>query len=182
MRKLALTAALSALVGAPLTVLADSEFAQTNPAGSATATANLDFEVNIPGFVYFQVGAATTTDLVQIDVSAGGAPIEQNLPAVNVILRTNAGDVTLAADGSAAPLTGQSDGTVIPWNEITADNTVNGGTSQIAPPTIGGSSTVTAAAGLIDASDVWTFSFANGATYPAQQYLGSVVFTASVGP
>ena len=119
---------------------------------------------------------------MQIDLTAGGVPVDQNLPAVNVILRTNAGDVDLAADGTAAPLTGQTDGTIIPWTEITSDNTANGGTGEIAPPAIGGAVTINAVAGMIDASDVWTFSFANTATYPAQQYLGSVVFTAAVGP
>jgi hypothetical protein len=181
MKKLALAASLSALIGVPLTVSADSDYQTTSPAGSATATANLDFEVNIPGFVFFQLGSAATTDTVQFLNVGGATPTAQELPYVNVILRTNAGDVTLASDGTAAPLTG-TDGTIIPWNEITADNTINGGTSTITPPTIGGSVNIPAAGGLIDATDVWTFSFNNGATYPAQQYLGSVVFTASVGP
>jgi len=182
LKKLALAAGLSTLIGLPLTVSADSDYQLTSPSGAATATANLDFEVNIPGFVFFQVGSATATDTVQFLNVGGATPTEQELPYVNVILRTNAGDVTLDADGTAAPLTGQTDGTIIPWTEISADNTINGGTSQITPPTIGGSVNIPAVGGLIDATDVWTFSFDNTAAYPAQQYLGSVVFTAAVGP
>lgn len=174
-KKIALAAAVSAALAAPLTATADSD------SGAASAVANLDFQVDIPSFVFFQIGDITNIDTVQFTLTNGGVPEVQTSPIVNVIVRSNAGDIDITADGTGAPLTSQGNPPiVIPWTEVTA----TAGTGDINPPVIagGGSSTVTATNGIVDATDTWTFTFQNNAVYRADIYDGSVVFTAAPTP
>lgn len=156
---------------------AESDYVTGN--GPISASADLDFQVNIPRFISFQVGSAgTVVDLVQFDVNGNdvgnGTPVARTGgAAVPVTLVSNVGNVTLSASGSNA---GLEDGTsVIPWSTITGSSS---NAAELPVPAIGGAGTgLTATNGVINATADWTFQYANSDIVAAGTYEGTVTYT-----
>jgi hypothetical protein len=178
-RKL-LVSAVAALAAGPMLVSADSDIG-IGGAGTS-ASANLDFRIVIPQFVYFRVGsaAAGTVDRVDFDLlTAGAQPGAGGTVIANggsgdgvdgdlfVNLVTNVASVTIAATGGN--LTNGTDN--IPFTQI---NTADGGVIPI--PAFGGSGNL--AAGLPGALlDTWSYEYNNDTPYPPGTYNGTVTYT-----
>lgn len=167
--------------------LADSEFDVGN--GALSASADLDFEIIIPRFLYLQVGSAgTTVDQVSFDLSgvASIADVDANIgtgtpvagdSTVGVRLVSNAGDVDLEAVGSG---TGLSNGTdTIPWSQITG-TAATGGATGLDVPVVGAAAiTIPATSGVVDRTDTWSFEYANDSLVAGGTYTGTVTYTAT---
>lgn len=178
-RKL-LVSAISTLLAAPMLVSADSD---TGIGGAGTsASANLDFRIVIPQFVFFRVGslAAGTVDRVDFNlltaavqpgaggvVPANGGTGDGADGNLTVDLVTNVASVTIAATGGNL-----TNGTAnIPFAQI---NTAHGGV--IPMPAFGGSGNL--AAGLPGTlTDTWSYTYNNNTSYPPGTYDGTVTYT-----
>lgn len=177
-RGLALTgvAALGLIAMTP--AMADSDF-QTGT-GALTASADLQFRVIVPKFIDFRVGSTgNTVDNVDFTVPAanvgnGTAVARDGGAAIGVALRSNAGNIALAATGPANLTSG---GNTIAWTQITGTSSDAAG---LPVPVVGATATnLTAAAGVINRTANWTFSYANQNLVGAGTYTGTVVYTAS---
>ena len=162
--------------------------------GSNTASASLDFQVNIPGIVFLQVGTGafrqdvTTVDTLIFSPTAaeilGGQPVAGtggDLAGGRVTVRVwgNAGPLTLASTASA--LTNGNEN--IPWTQIgvTASSTglphpafdADGNMSAQLATLGGGNSPIT------NLSGDWTYSYVNGIEPRRGLYTGTVTYTVS---
>ena len=178
-RGLALTgvAALGLIAMTP--ALADSDF-QTG-GGALTASADLQFRVIVPKFISFRVGSTgTTVDNVDFTVPAtnigdGNAIARDGGAAIGVALRSNAGNVNLAASGPANLTNGNGD--TIAWTQITGTSSDATG---LPVPVVGAAATaLTATNNVIDRSANWTFNYENDNLVGAGTYTGTVTYTAS---
>ena len=174
LRKLALASLLTAGAGFPALTMADSDL---GIGAGASATADLNFQVVIPQFVYFQVGGSAvpgTLDTVLFDLAA--ALVEpgnctdvaySNTP-VPVVLRSNAATVTISAQALAGtgPLAAGS-------TEISAISS----NASIPVPAFGGSAAPVA--GPVNASGNWTFTYDNANVDAAGTYNDTVTYTAA---
>ena len=178
LRYLLLTSVGAAAVGAPMLATADSGF------GASTASADLDFQIVIPDYVYLEIGSAgNVVDLVTFTLDpatnfpGSGNPVPGDTP-IGVTLVSNSNDVTINAVGVGGGIG------PIGWPEILIDNST--GTTDIDVPAIDGASSASmnpgAAAGLT-LTDTWTFSFTNANAYAPGTYggpgVGTVTFTAT---
>ena len=159
----------------PAAAIADSE---TSFGGAGTtASADLGFEIIIPSFIYFQVGAPApgSVDTVQFDLSAlepgSGTDVLATGGAVDVALRTNAANTNIVADISAGP-PDDGGGNTIPFAEILPSD---GGTITV--PTFGGPAI--GFVGPVNATDTWTFTYDNAGVYTAGTYTTTVTYTAT---
>lgn len=177
-RGLALTgvAALGLIAMTP--ALADSDF-QTG-GGALTASADLQFRVIVPRFIDFRVGSAgNTVDNVDFTVPAanvgdGNAIARDGGAAIAVALKSNVGNVALAASGPANLTSG---GNTIAWTEITGTSSDAAG---LPVPAVGAAATtLTATNGVIDRTADWSFSYENNNLVGAGTYTGTVTYTAS---
>jgi len=168
---------LSAIAAAslPAAAIADSELA-FGGAGT-TASADLDFEIIIPSFVYFQVGDpnAGTVDTVQFDLTGlsvgSGTDVPATAGAVPVVLRSNAANTEIVADISAgAPDDGG--GNFIPFTEILP--TAGG---PIPVPAFGGAAINFG--GPMNLTDDWTYTYDNVGSYLPGTYTTTVTYTAT---
>ena len=179
-----MAASLSLAVLFPNIVSAESNFA--TGAGALNANARVDFLVTIPRILFFQVGTAgNTVDLINFtptaaDVGSGtavaGTGGDATGGAVNVNVRSNAGQVTIAHNSNGVSLT---DGTNnIPFTEILTASTNGAG---LGAPALGSATTSlpTVTGGLTDETAVWTYTYANNNVLPASAYAGTVTYTAS---
>jgi hypothetical protein len=173
-----LSALAATLVALPSLSLADS---QLSVGVGAAASADLDFRIVIPPFVYFQVGSAgTTVDLVEYDLSIGGvqpgsgavgsgsfAATGATGGSLSVTLATNAANVSIAASGgnlTAGALT-------IPFTDIEPS-----GTGAIPLPDFG--TTISPfAPGLAVLTDTWSYGYDNSTIYEAGTYNGTATYT-----
>ena len=122
-RGLALTgvAALGLIAMTP--ALAESDFVTGN--GAIAANAAVDFEINVPRFIRFQVGSTgATQDLVSFDVNANTMGDGNDVAAttngtLGVSLLGNVGDISLDAT-TTGPLSNGTDD--ISWTEIVASS------------------------------------------------------------
>jgi len=156
--------------------MADSDFVQGG--GTISANADLDFRVNVPRFIDFRVGSAgNTVDTVTFNVAAAnvgdGSAVSAGAP-IEVALRSNAGNLTLAANSATAGLTATGLDPIA-WSEIVA-NSSNG---NLPVPTVGGSVNLSAANGVINRTADWSFDYSNSALVGAGTYEGTVTYTAS---
>lgn len=181
-RGLALTSLASLGLIAVTPAFAESQFVTT---GTPTvANARLNFEINVPRFLEFQVGSAgNTIDTVTFNVAA--ANVGNNTPVagnttVNVVLRGNGGAISLGANTAADPLNSGAD--TIPFNSIStnldsgsiaAPALVDGASAPVAIATTSGSRVTSRTA-------VWSYAFANDAVYGAGTYAGQVIYTATM--
>jgi hypothetical protein len=174
LHKLALASLLTATAGIPALTMADSDL---GIGAGASATADLNFSVVIPQFVYFQVGADPTPgslDTVLFDLAVAGVEpgdgtdvVDTNSP-VPVVLRSNAGTVTISAEALAdtGPLAAGS-------TEISASTS----NPSIPVPAFGGSAAPVA--GPVAASGNWIFTYTNAGVYAPGTYDDTVTFTAA---
>lgn len=169
LRKLIVASAAATAMSAPMLASAESDLSVA-AAGSASAQANLDFQIIIPSFIFFQVGSpGVTIDLVTFDVlTANEEPGSGNAvlgsSAISVDLRTNAANVRIAATGGNMD---DGSGNLIPLTDITA---TAGGTIPV--PDFGADTGLFAPVGGI-LNDTWNFSYDNTAVVPAGTYGGA---------
>jgi len=180
LRSFLLTFVGAAAVVAPMLATADSS------SGAGSASANLDFQVVIDDYVYFQIGDPIpgNVDLVTFTVDGAtefpgsGSPIAGD-QSMSVVLAANSNNLTIAAAGTGA-LTGSA--TTIAWSEIAIDNTA--GTGDLPPPVIdGAASTGIDPSAVGTFSDTWSFSYLNTGFHTPGAYggvtTGRVAFTAT---
>jgi hypothetical protein len=164
--------------------------------GSNTASASLDFQVNIPGIVFLQVGTgAFRQDNPAVDTlifSPTAAEILGGQPVAGTGGDLAGGRVTVRVWGNAGPLTLASTATAlangadsIPWSQIgvTASNAglphpaFNADGTLSTPVTLqtlgGGNSPIT------NLSGDWTYRYLNGTEPRRGQYTGTVTYTVS---
>lgn len=166
---------------------AESQFTVGNTA-NLQASARLDFQVNIPRFISFQVGTAGAgnIDKVVFDVAAANvgnstAVSPTSGAPVAVALRGNGGAINITADTTGTSLTNAS-AEVIPFTQInssTASGTItaptlvqNGVSAAVAVPVSAGRVT--------DRTATWTYTYANNAVVGAGTYDGQVRYTATM--
>lgn len=197
MKKIALAAAVAAVVLAPQFSFAESDV-RTNAAAGASVSGRLDFRVVIPSVLFFQVGAGTLntddTTVTRLTFTVPGANVADGTDvaatggdaaadAVNVRLFSNAGNVNLSAVSTTDLTTG---GVTIPWSEFTVATAAGAGGSgftaaAIAHPAIdGGTTTVAATSGVIRQHGTWQYTYGNGTPYQAGTYNGMVTYTAAL--
>jgi hypothetical protein len=183
LRKLTLASVTAAALTLPLVASADSDLA-LGAAGTTAAQAQLNFQIVIPTFVYFQVGTAGAgnVDTVNFDLVAANEEPGSTNPvagaagsgAVGVTLRTNAASIRISASSTNLD---DGLGNLIPIAEVTA---ADGGTITV--PDFGTDTGLLAPAG-VSSSDTWTFTYDNTNVYPAGTYgaagTGIVTYTAA---
>ena len=174
LRKLALASAIAIAIGAPATSVADSELSIGGT--GTTAQASVDFRITIPDFVYFQVGTVGNGNVDLVDFNMAGLESGDSTPvasvggALNVVLRSNADNVSLGASGGN--LTGAVLLGTIPFAEITATESVGG---SIPVPDFG--STNNLPAGPYNLTDSWSYEYDNTSVYAPDVYTGQVTYT-----
>jgi hypothetical protein len=197
LKTLMTTTVIATAMAIPQVVMSDT--ASDTGAGALSAPVNLDFRVIIPKFLSFRVGTggAGSIDLIEFDLT--GLPVgddtnvvgsggDAGAGAVNVVLKSNGGQVTITETNSGSP-TGLSNGSgaFIPYSEIltgTSDGNLpapvlsNGPVGNTSVPVING-------AGVTNRTAVWTYTYDNLGTYATGTYGtsvngGRVTYTASV--
>ena len=179
-KQVILTASLSIAMLFPNLVSAQSDFQAG--AGPLSADASVDFRITIPRILFFQVGTpGGTVDLIDFNLAAAdvgsGAAVtgtggDATGGAVNVNVRSNAGQVTIAHDSDGVSLTGG-----IPFTEILTASS-NG---SLDAPALGivDVSTPAVAGSLTNETAIWTYTYANTNVLAAGTYTGTVTYTAS---
>ena len=162
--------------------LAMSEVSQQSGSGTLSAPVNLDFQVVIPGFLDFQVGAlgATIDEIVftvpianigdGTDIAGTGGDLGSGTVTVDVF--SNKGQITITETNNSGGA-GLTDGTdFIPYTEIlTATNNVSLPFPALSDA--GGNTSLPALAGKVtNESAIWTYTYDNFATPPAGTYGG----------
>jgi hypothetical protein len=199
-RHAASAAVAMALLTAAGVASAESNF-QTG-AGALTATAKLDFQINIPRYLYLRVGTGTamatnavvdkiTFDVAATNVGAGavaGTGGDLGTGTVSAVLLGNSGAITLTSTTLGALSNGASD--TISFAKITTTASALGaGTPLPAPALADGattSTTVAAVGKIVNRDAKWTYGYANDTVVPAGTYGGTntnnsrVTYTASL--
>ncbi|HPU50404.1 MAG TPA: hypothetical protein PK359_02505 [Burkholderiaceae bacterium] len=199
MSRLALAGWLGALCGAAWVPQAQAIWVgDSTPPYQARADLNLLLDVG--AFIYLQVGSAgAVIDTIQFDLTGlvPASGLTATLPpfgvgsaspvaatgtgTLSVVVRSNAGPVTLSAtnNGAGAGLSNGAGG-FIPYDQIRAvsDNPglpspalTNAGSTPVSVAATGYSGRVTVQ------SANWTYSFANTVAPPAGRYTGQVTYT-----
>ena len=179
---------LIALAAVAAAFAAHAESNITTGAGGLTATARLDFRVIVPKVLFLQVGTGTafTANPVvdRVDFSLSAVEATSGLPkagtstggTINARVLGNGGNVSFGALGSGTGLT-NAGWPISPWTQIVP--TATGGT--LIHPVIGAAPTsLTAAAGVVNSSTVYSFNYSNSSVVAAGTYDGQVIYTASV--
>lgn len=180
-KALLLKSTLALALASPLLASAESQLVT----GTGTATARLNLQVVIPGFIALKVGTGAilsntnTVDLVNFVVTDAQATTDASIAAttggvVQVALQSNIGNVNFSSSGAA--LTSGPDS--IPLSRIAVASS-----GTLAHPAFGAAATsVTPTAGrIINRSGDWTFSYNHqGQTAPvgAGTYTTVVTYTA----
>lgn len=203
-----LTALLAAAALAPLAVQAESVF-QTG-ATALTGSARLDFRIVIPKILFLQVGAGPvapaltangTINLIDftvpaanigdgVAIAATAASGDLGTGAVTARIVSNGGDVTFTSTTVGALNNGAAADT-IPYSEIGIATAVLTSATALPHPAFvatGGttSTTVTAAAKVVNRDARWTFTYKNTGVVAPGTYggvntnNGRVTYTASV--
>ena len=174
-----------AVLGASVSAFAASDINSGAAGVAISATAALDFRVAVPRIIYLQVGTgAAFTDVATVDlvtfvltaaqVTGGGAVVGTSGAAITARVLGNGGNVTFSAAGSGTGLTNTGLAT-IPWSQITGT-----GSAGLPHPAIGGSTVLAAAAGIVNQTTTFTFSYANATQLAAGDYNGTVTYTAAL--
>jgi len=198
---------LLAATAAATPLLCDAASTYTSGAGTLTATATVNFQINIPQTLYLRVGTGSaypgtlatnpTTDLIQFTPALGsvgngtavaGTGGDLNGGVETAAVLSNGGNtVSLSATEAAAGLI-DGNGDSIPFTQITTAATALTGTYTLLQAPVlnaaGGSTTVTLTpAGnpkVVQADAKWTFSYANSVTPAGGTYGGVGVNNSTV--
>ena len=163
--------------------LAESDF--VTGAGAISANASVDFQINVPRFISFQVGSnGATVDEVVFNVPAanigdGGDIAASSNGTLAVDLLSNAGAINLTATTGGA-LSNGSD--TISWSEILTSSSDAGlGVPVIVDGATGAATTIAANVGssVVNRNADWTFDYSNTDVVGAGTYTGTVTFTAT---
>lgn len=172
----------------PLAAHAESNI--SSGGGTVSAQARVGFRVEIPRFVFLQVGTGTlmaqntTQDVIVfqpavsvlgtgsiVNATPGSGNLGNGIVTVRII--SNAGNITFRATSSPAQLTSGSN--TIPWTQIQTIVTNNA-----THPTInGGNVTFNAVNGAVNIDGTWTYRYLNAATPASGDYSSLVTYTAS---
>ena len=175
LRSLLLASVGAAAVGAPILATADSGF------GPSTASADLDFEIIIPDYIYLSIGDPTAgnVDLVSFTVD----PLVTYPGSGTAVASPDTVDVTVVSNSNNVTIGAASTGSLgsIPFTDILI---TGGGTVPV--PAINGADSAAmdlgAAAGLT-LTDTWSFSYTNTTAFAPGTYggagVGTVMFTAT---
>lgn len=177
-----------------------------NPNAAISASARLDFQINMGKFIYLRVGSdSSTVDQVDIQLlpsipSAGAVPSDGNNRAVEwdgvapiftvsssnnvvpVAVRSNAGQVSLYATVAADLSNGSQ---TIPMSQIVVTSSNSGLPAPPIPSAAVGTGasvnvTGTSFGGLVTIQNAnWTFGYANTVSPMAGTYSGQIRFVAS---
>ena len=200
MKKLVAIAAAVAAI-APFAARAESTLTVNPGTGTTTATAHLDFTINVPKMLFLQIGTGTsyaangTVSNIIFDVPAGsngggaiagtGGDLSGGSVTVRVVGNTGNVGITNSVTG---PLTsGVVGAPTVPWSDITvtpsalATTTFGFTNTGISHPTFntaasGGQSplvSLIASNGVVRQEGSWTFAYANKLFLPAGTYGGS---------
>jgi hypothetical protein len=190
-----LAAAGSTLLFSAQTAMAEQP-AAVSGVGTLSNAARVDFQITIPRFLRFRVGAAGgTIDLIQFAPTAeqvgdgtplagtGGTP---GPGSVDVQVRSNAGQINITAAPAVAAGLNDGGANTIAYTEIT---TATSAGTVPAPTLINGTSAPAAvtlnAGNVTNRNAVWTYSYANSTIPEAGTYggvnirNGRVTYTAS---
>ena len=187
----------SAAVAVALPLVASAASTYSSGTGPLTATATVNFQINIPQTLYLRVGTGSaypgtlatvnTTDLITFTPALGtvgngtavagvGGDIGAGVETAAVL--SNGGTVSLVATDTAAGLTDGA-GDFIPFTQITTTAAALTGTYTLLPApqlnATGGSSTITLTPGaskVIQADAKWTFGYLNTVTPAGGTYGG----------
>lgn len=162
--------------------MAESDF-QTgaNPA----ANASVDFRIEVPRFISFQVGSTgATIDEVVFNVPAANIGDGSDIAATTngtlaVDLLSNAGAIDVTATTGGALSNGSS---TISWSEIlTTSSNAALDVPAIPDGATGAATTVAVNVGtqIVDHTANWTFDYSNTNVVGAGTYTGQVTFTAA---
>ena len=173
-----------AAVAAAFSAYAESDI--NTGAGALSTTARLDFRVIVPKVLFLQVGTGTAfTDVAtidRVDFTLLAADVTSGLPiagvstggVINARVLGNGGNVTFGSTGTAGGLTNGAQ--TIPWTQIAP--TVVG--ALIHPTVDAAAATLTATAGVVNQTSVYSFNYSNTSVVAAGTYNGRVTYTASV--
>ena len=172
------------------TVGADSSVATGAAAGigGAGASADLYFQIAIPSFIYFKVGSVSGVDTVDFqptpnDVATGAATSATSGGTVDVVLLSNAGQITIDEANNGGG-NGLSDGgtNYISWSQIVATSSVPGlDPPQLSDIGVNTSIIATTSGNITDKNTQWTYVYNNPATPPVSGiYTGTATYTAAI--
>lgn len=175
-----------------------------NPNRSLTATARLDFNINIDKFIYFRVGGVSSIDTVSLTTTAsiptsttpvtatngnnqpvawnGTAPsfATTNAVVLPVQLQSNAGQVNIKTTVSSALSNGTN---TIPFSGLNISSSDSNFPAPPVPDSGTGASvnvTPTAFSNLVTIRDAnWSFAYSSTQGLVAGVYNGQLLFTAS---
>ena len=188
LKRIALASAL--IMAGSLPFAAHAESNVTTGGGSISASARVNFSIDIPRFIFLRVGTGTergtnaTVDTISftppLTALGDGTPVSATLASgdlgtgkVTVRILGNAGNVSLAAAAPANLVNADSD--TIPWTQIST--AVTGGATH---PTInGGGTTFTATGKVVNVSGDWTYTYLNSVIPAGGTYTGTVTYTAT---
>lgn len=196
-----LTGLIAVSVRAELSTMAGTN---ANSHRALTATARLDFKINIDKFIYFRVGGASSIDTVSLTTTAsmptsttpvtatngnnqsvawsGAAPsfATTNAVVLPVQLSSNAGQVNLKTTVSSALSNGTS---TIPFSGLNISSSDSNFPAPPVPDSGTGTSvnvTPTAFSNLVTMRDAnWSFTYTSSQSLAAGVYNGELAFTAS---
>lgn len=182
-RGLALTGLASLGLIAVTPAFAESDF--TSGVGAISANARVDFEINVPRFIRFQVGSnGAGIDEVVFNVAAANVGDGSDVAATTngtlpVTLLGNVGTISLDATTTAELTDGTDD---ISWSEILTSSSDAGlDVPAIIDAGTGAAESITANVGtrIVNRSADWTFQYSNSNLVAAGTYTGRVTFTAA---
>jgi hypothetical protein len=186
----------------PLGAGAESNNDQAAVGTGVSASARVDFQVNMPEFLRFRVGTAgVTIDMVEFDLLAhvtGGGEVGDGTPIdgtggqlgagdVEVQVVSNAGQITIteandgAGDGLEATDGPTGGSTYIPYAEIDSQSADVANLPAPALSNAGGNTAVVALSdgGRTNRQTTWTYKYQNTDVYDAGTYTGRVTYTAA---
>jgi len=191
--KYVIPATLAAVLGGSVLLISPTVQAEqlvgVSGAGTLTRTARVDFQITIPRFLRFRVGApGATIDLIQFAPTADEVGTGISNPAtaggdagvgqVTVQVRSNAGQINITATAAGLLTSGSN---TISYAEITTATSagvipapaLTNGLSAPAPVTLN-------SGGVTNQNAVWTYAYANTNVPEAGTYGGTVALNGRI--
>ncbi len=172
--------------------LADQASCAAAPCDTSATPLSVNFSINIPAFLRFQVGetAATSpsvqwnagtitaanigTGNVNADTVLNGGLGGPTLVDYALVSNLSTNNATVTATGTAAAFV--SGGNSIPYTDVNATTAATTG-AGIALPVPGSATSVVPTSGVINEAGTWQYYYVNNAIYPAGTYTGTINYT-----